>query len=1082
MAFEGFLGKAGLTELIKKIKRRFEADETQITTNKNNITNLQTRTTNLETRTTNLEVTVNGTTGQPSMEDKLTSYADAQDFLNLAPKIGRYQEDQVQVTASYSISNMPYAAGMAPSVTSDGYGREVMYFIGDGGGPKKVGVDVNYGLHKGYYDDANLEWSFYNTDIIPKCFESKTNLVFQRIYGCDNNYLIVKVSENGTTKFYRIITNNDFNEEKWVKCQDLTTAFVHPGASDRIPGPTEDKRYDDIIHAKYISARGSLVIIYRLAAAPDIKTNNWYYLTIWKCSGTTTLTDSHFVYGTEFSGPGPCIKLASGYTLDQGVNGKVKPSQSTQAKINADSAGSPEMSCTSFIFETKNTIAINIVHARFPVYKDNTGTMSRPGFEIAMSYTVSPSNGLSGFFSTKTNITRTITMNQTYGDYLFNPGYTATATAPYPSQFRNDLNTLNNGKSIVSGINASSYDTLNSRAYAAGTNQNKEITIRQKLLSAQLNDNSKLNGLSINSNNIRTLYLPDGSLWGKALGHGVILWDKTYIGCKDSNSFYLLKVDEWKFVSSDDFENDLFIEPKPGKYTKITKANFTDKLNADPVADSRIVTRSDLFDANSMPHDSWTQINGFTSVKRSSTADAEYYKAQYDTQNKKIVWRQFLPDQDYTAIKYKDTTDKTLTVSELTKEKFNTGDDDETYIYPGFVAYNPLASMFFIWGMTYESSSTDEQVTRNLKIPHVVGIKASDGEVVQFNNPSGTASEPSDYEWKIHRFSTYSALPNPGIKDRYYYVTGTGKTYKCTQSGDSLVYTELTSAQVGALSFTNKYPSVISSSSNYTPLLPYGCTVLSKTQMIVFFNCSYPGNSYSLYSLVYTFSSDLTTLQSVTMFNDSSLGGISHFDLYNTPGCAKMLVYYSGPNYGFCGTGLTRPEARDYRIDNYRVDIRTQFPLLGTRTEQEQSYTVADMLEDYVGATNTYSMFNQSASGLVAQIPSFDIFLGGYYTKVTSGTDDTRVILAANESNYIYAERAKKSDGTGYDRDKIKFKKETDTPILTPGTPAFDKILLAKIVTDADKPISTKIYTINTGYNSWKFQSFNDGYDRLVEL
>jgi hypothetical protein len=266
----------------------------------------------------------------------------------------------------------------------------------------------------------------------------------------------------------------------------------------------------------------------------------------------------------------------------------------------------------------------------------------------------------------------------------------------------------------------------------------------------------------------------------------------------------------------------------------------------------------------------------------------------------------------------------------------------------------------------------------------------------------------------------------------------------------------------------------------YTPFLPYGCTVLSKTKMIVFFSYTYPETSPGVYGLVYTFSSDGSKLESVIDYSLKSSGGISHYALYGSPVCARMHLIYSGPQYGLCGTGVTTSGAKDFQKDNYHVDIRTQNPLIGTRS-QEKYYTDQQTLDDFITNSNTYSMFNQSASGLVAQIPSMDIFLGGYYTHITSGTEETRVNLKANATNYIYARRGKKADGSP-DRDKVEFFKETTEPVLIPGMSGFNKILLAKIKTDEHKPVSTKIYTINTGYNSWKFQTFNPGYDELIKI
>ena len=939
-----------------------------------------------------------GTDKYPHIDTRI----DEGDFLNMAPKIGRYQEDQVNVTASYNISNIPYGIGMVPYVTSDGFERKIAYFVGDGGGPHIIGQDPKLGLHKGYYDDINKEWVFYNTNVIPQCLANKEDLSFKRIYGVGNNWIIVEVLEGNTTKFYRIITNNDFNEERWVKCQDITNIFIGD-TNRRIPG-AEDVSYTRAEAAKYIQKYHTIAVIWYLSN--NLKVDDWYYLTLWDC-GTDETKAPTFVYGQPFSGPGPVVQLADGYTFDKGTNDKRTPADSELSSIGVDSAGAPTGSCAAFIFESKNTISICWYHMRFPVYQNDTGTFSRPGLSLQMSYTVSPNN----FFNTSKTLSRSITLNQEPGDISLHE----------MSQYRKDVDALNSGLSIRDVLNGTSYDEVNAKAYSIGTNQTKQINIKEVLLSKVINTNTKLNGLKIENNEI--IFLPDGSLWGKTMGHGIILWDHTYIGCRDKDNQYLLKVNNWQFIHDAGFGDQLFVEPQPADYVKIEKSKFTDKINADVVPGSRNITKEDLFNSNYMPFTSQGNIRGITSVKTTSGI-AEYYLAQLDKSNNIIKWRQFLPDNNYTEIKYANDTDPTLTVTGLTPDKFNTGDPNKTYIYPGFVAYNPLSKRFYIFGMTFDS--TEESAQPNLRLPHIVGVNAQTGAVIQFKNPSNKVSQPSDYQW--------------------------------SESG---------------------YPGTVSHTSNYTPFMPYGCTVISATKMVVFFNCATPGNAISIYGLVYTFSSDGSKLESVTDYNFHSYGGVSHYQVYNTPDCARMFLIYSGPLYGLCGTGVTVPVARDYQRDNYRVDIRTQKPLLGTR-DIENDYTENQVLEDFVENTNTYSMFNQSASGLIAQIPSMDIFIGGYYTHITSG-ENTRVKLKANATNYIYARRGKKEDGTP-DRNKVEFFNEITEPVLTPGMSSFNKLLLAKIKTDEHKPVSTKIYTINTRYNSWKFQKFNPGYDELIKI
>lgn len=118
--------------------------------------------------------------------------------------------------------------------------------------------------------------------------------------------------------------------------------------------------------------------------------------------------------------------------------------------------------------------------------------------------------------------------------------------------------------------------------------------------------------------------------------------------------------------------------------------------------------------------------------------------------------------------------------------------------------------------------------------------------------------------------------------------------------------------------------------------------------------------------------------------------------------------------------------------------------------------------DDYYKSSkyNKYSMYLQSAQGLVCYIPNIPIFLGGYFSVIEN---PIQVILKANSKNYIYLERDPSN------RKNIIATSSTDLTIAE-GSKQFSKICVACVTTDDSNPIDVKYYRINTGYNDYTFQ------------
>ena len=960
-------------------------------------------------------------------------YVDQGDLLNMAPKIGRYGEDQVQVTSSYNISNIAFAFRRAPVITSDALDREVMYFIGNGGGPDAVN---NVALHKAYKAYGSGEsidgtakpvWNWYNYDVVPQCLADKKNLVIKTIYGCDNTYLIVKVEEGPqdarATKFYRIATNYQFDEAKWIHCQDITAALLPE--NDRIPGTEQTQRY--LLYTKYFPQYHTLAAVWSISL--DAKQANWYYVTIWDC-GKTFDDPLSFVYGTAFTGQGSLYKAAAGYSFDEQSGDKeavTSPANSTRATINIDAAAGEENgACNVLIYEKENTLTIVNYNIRIHVYKKLAGVLSDIG-SVPIVFKLS-----NNFFSADKNIARSITTYNEPGDYLVGT----------KSAYQVAVNKLNE-VGLASQVNNVSYDSKKKKAYTIGMDSERSIRIRKFAATDfdTLYSEDKYRGLKAEAFT-DTFCCPDASKWGKAFRVGTALWDRFIIGCLNNQGESCLQITEWQKVQ-DYPDSNLYIEPKPGNPKSVSTQVFRSVLDEDLFKftgdiSPRVLNGELLFNEEKFPWDTYTILPGIVSVKRvDQNNKAEYYKAQYNKETKKIIWCQFNAKKDEHNVELdpieiqRDIKDP-ISVTDLETSLFNTGHADTTFIYPGFVAYNPMMERFYIWGICDGTYST----TGNVKIPHLVSIDATTGKAtsLNFQDPDTgeiRISKPNDYNW-----------------------TGTD----------------------------SKYPSTITGSTYYTPYMPYGCVIIDKTHMIIFFQCGMPGSSRHIYGLLYTFSEDGKTLSSVTVCSTNQTG-IGYLNRGYNSNCGNMPLIYAGPKLGLCGFGETKNGISYYK-DNYKLDIRTQYPIYKPGKNEKlfdntSSYTDKQIIENSTSMfenINNYTMFNQSSGGLIAFIPPLEIFLGGYHSITETGME---VVLQPNKDNFIYLKRV------NGDRTAAGIVAEVDAestePMIPPGTSVFDKICIAKVTTDADKPIATKIYTVNTGDNAWKFQSFNPSVDIYLE-
>jgi len=913
---------------------------------------------------------------------------DANDLVNVTPKINLYQEDFVNVISKFNIN---YIVGSVskkkrtPVITSDNTGKQVMYYLGNDGSYNREEVD---NLRKAYRLNNDTSWVYNNEAVIPYCFKDR-NYKIKTIWGCDNEYLIVQLTDN---TYWLIHTNFSYDENDWKNADNIT---------DMVTNTTNDL----LIHIKYIKDYDTLIVITGLSKFYIYK--NWFRVRVFNYSTKQLLRTDDLIGG------GYLIKLSNNYSFsDQrlvtcGLD-LTAEDISKYGSYTAYSGSYEDSHCASaLLYEQEETLVIISEHTNCNVFSakknsDDTYTFGSKAYhdagvlpfiyefpiEVAKGNNETLPNGEYRYKITET-------LNK--GDFII----------PESGEYKANLRTKvgNTIANCTSAINNSSYDTLNStsfRSCGAYTSDSWFRYTEYKFYNVKLED-SRYNGLKIHYDSGQ-LYTPDASLWGKNILLGINMWDTIFISCRNNKGLHLVWVDKWRFVK--DNENDLIIEPKPGCYTEIDSTTFTNVLktvttgtNMTFVTHNHKIYNSGVF---TFPH-------GIISVKNND-GSAAYYSSEYC--NGKIYVRKFEKNVEYDGSKPKTFSITANPVGEpleisIPKSAFNTGDDEHAFIYEGFVLYNPLANMYFMFGGLDEGDISEND---NIGLTHIIGIKP-DKTIIEYGEPKNKRWTNSNMNRKINAYNT---------------------TY-------------------------------------YTPFIPVGATIIDKYNMEVFFRETHNGGRSSS-RIIYTFTNDNYTDFNITYCADNPSG------IYwgSVGKCLETLVdhitMYAGPLLGFSGQGNNK-FGSDY-TDTFKTNIRIQKPLIGTN-DNENTYSDIDSAKTAsTTGTNVYTMFMQSATGLLCSISPGHYLLGGYWTELLDpievelypnmNANTPNSIPGYKDANYIYLERDPN------DRHNL-IASCSKQRIIYESNPMFNKILIAKIETDEEKPINMIYYRNNIGYNKYSF-------------
>ena len=147
------------------------------------------------------------------------------DFLNLAPKIGYYQDDTVEVISKYNMNFIFDESNNVVSkkfvITEDNLNREIIYVVANDGS-----YTITNRLYYGYRTDHNQSFVWVNTPLeTPKCLESIGDLTYVDCVSCDNEWIMLLVKYGGSTHLLLIDTHNTTDTSQWDNYKDISNLY-----------------------------------------------------------------------------------------------------------------------------------------------------------------------------------------------------------------------------------------------------------------------------------------------------------------------------------------------------------------------------------------------------------------------------------------------------------------------------------------------------------------------------------------------------------------------------------------------------------------------------------------------------------------------------------------------------------------------------------------------------------------------------------------------------------------------------------------------------------------------------------------
>ena len=1036
--------------------------------------------------------------------DRLKEYMDANDFLNLAPKIGYYQEDEMQVTSKFNINNMDGRYRMSPVITTDNTGKEVMYFIANNGGPDR---EENENLHKAYKINETSNWVYYNTMVIPYCLKSEINAggKIRAILGCDNDYLIVQFRlANNEIKYYLIYTSYSFDENDWKTKIDISQVVISNVTSDNNYANIKPDTSEWVMHIKYIKDYGTIVVFSAISC--KWYDEYWYRMRVFDFNKLNTANVNPLIRTKDLEGFSAVVDAGEKYSFSSSshVTSGLSLTSEQISEVESKYGDNALTSVFNYGDNENYSIAGQVVYLHeqeilaITIYRLQSINM----FSVDTNYSrtiVVPDMGSGNFaiifkvpiaLAKTASTSATITLKTTPNSYNF--------TERFESSAFNELYLINHkyghnekktgmARYLTSRDNNSSYDSYNGRAYYTGYNCSNKKWRYSRLINSEQTQSAKWGGV-LTEKDYAESYVTDASDWGKAIMNGgLILWDNVILTCDSAknNGNVLLWVKKWRFIEG--YADSLDIEPIAGEYQIVDPANITQRIrNATSIYSERTINFNDKY----KKYDWSPAVSAITSC-RMTDKSARYFHAEFirnsdDTSETSETGHfelyEYSNDTDNEGFKigysYNNSGTPNITID---KSDFNlnpeTYSSDAKYVrmYNYYCFYNPMADngngIFLMCG-TLDGGNTSNPA---FKYNNFVAVTKT-GTVKTMTNPAGVID-----------VNTTDIDNNNPVTNNWRYFKDIHNAY-----------------------INNK---------DYKIFVPTAACCLDKNRIVISYTL-YTSSGLGVYLALYKFNDDYTSYSVKRLGNGHA--GISHGTgtLYDSMYCRGFL-HYSGPKYGLAGLGIVNGDTNYF--STYHNNIRTQFPMSGNVKDDENDLCYNEMtpnanekefeneeatflsgLNTYRNSSkvNIYTVWLQASSGLVCYIPSGPLFLGGYYSVIDTpisvplsaelrskniGKSKTLEIdpsISSSRDGITKMNTIKKTVNVSlnnYDANYIYIKRDPDdrnniiaysSPqrIIFDGSRQFNLLLLAKVETDSEKCVKMTYYRVNNGYNDYSFQ------------
>lgn len=464
------------------------------------------------------------------------------DYINDLPKIGYYQEDTVEMIATYHMNNSHNTSGNNINsfvVTTDNNGQEVMYFIANDGGPSTA-TNETFQLFKATRASVSQPFSFNNAALEPACFKGK-NVNYNNVLCADNEYIIAQLNiDNSGLKYYLINTNFSSDPNNWLSYKDINNMYVTNGYTTY--GCKYIKEYD--IFVQMVTVGGC-----------NFKSSDCLRIRTYRYSTGTFIKE--WILGT----PGSIIQISQN-TGSFNADKYVADCDSSEALDNNLSAWNRP----KFVYFHKQEILYFDSTSLYINYYNTIKTkiQAQRGVKIAFKVPLT-------ILSHNTGIITQLTPK----DSLVIGG--SWQISDY------------GGNSIVSYDSYSGYTYINSgNRDSINRNLFRFKDSDQEL--SKIQNTYQYGTIISNSSNDNAILPPDASLWGKELFGYYTMWDYIFLagGSKQGTSYIWVK--EWREVKGYENQNPKIIEPVPGYYYSVpsielwTKENAFSVINTDKLA------------------------------------------------------------------------------------------------------------------------------------------------------------------------------------------------------------------------------------------------------------------------------------------------------------------------------------------------------------------------------------------------------------------------------------------------------------------------------------------------------------------